>query len=249
MRYNEMEHYTKGQVWEGSYNEVIEPGNEKAKSLIHTVTLYKIFYIFMFGSVFGCYMEQLQYYILRGIWECRAGVVWGPFSEIYGLGAIIIYLLYIKMKDSSPLIIFALSAVCGSAFEYMARVFQEIVFHSITWDYSKEPLNLGGRTSLKYAIYWGLLGLVFIKGIFPVIDRMLDKIKGRLAFVFTWVIILFMSVNLMLSALAVYRWNQRLQGVPSDGYIDEHMDYHYGDDFMKERFPHMKFIDISMKIT
>lgn len=249
MRYDEMEHYTKGQVWEGSYKEVIEPRNEKADSLIHTVTLYKIFYIFIIGSVFGCYMEQLQYYILRGIWECRAGVVWGPFSEIYGLGAIIIYLLYIKMKDSSPLIIFGLSAVCGSAFEYMARVFQEIVFHSITWDYSKEPLNLGGRTSLKYAIYWGLLGLVFIKGIFPVIDSMLDKIKGRLAFGFTWGIILFMSVNLMVSALAVYRWNERLQGEPSDGYIDEHMDYHYGDDYMKERFPHMKFIDVSMKIT
>jgi uncharacterized membrane protein len=249
MRYTEIEHYSKGQVLEGSYKEVIENNAVKADSFIHTITFYKLFYIFVIGSIFGCYMEQIQYLILRGIWECRAGVVWGPFSEIYGLGAGIIYLLYVKLKGRSPLLIFSLSAVCGSAFEYIARVFQEIAFHSITWDYSKEPLNLSGRTSLKYAIYWGLLGLVFIKAVFPVIDGKLEKIRGRMAFAFTWVLIVFMSANLMFSALAVNRWNERQQGLSSEGYIEEFMDNHYHDNHMKQRFPHMKFMDVSVKIS
>lgn len=249
MRYTEMNHYLKGEALGGSYKDVIEHSDEQAGSFIHSFPYFKVFYVFLIGSIFGCYMEQIQYYVLRGIWECRAGVVWGPFSEIYGIGAVLIYLMYRKLKESTPLTIFALSAVCGSAFEYIARLFQELVFHSITWDYSKEPFNLGGRTSLKYAIYWGLLGLVFIKGVFPLLDCWLQKIRGRMAFAFTWVLILFMSVNLTFSAAAVYRWNERLQGIPSEGYIEEYMDFHYDDDQMKQRFPHMKFMEVSVKIS
>jgi uncharacterized membrane protein len=249
MRYSEVNNIPKEHVLEGPYNSVITHSDTRSDSFVHTVTFYKVFYIFIIGSIFGCYMEQIQYLILKGIWECRAGVVWGPFSEIYGLGAGIIYLLYVKLKGRSPLIIFFLSAVCGSAFEYIARVFQEIAFHSITWDYSKEPLNLSGRTSLKYAIYWGLLGLVFIKAIFPVIDGKLEKIRGRVAFAFTWVLIVFMSSNLLFSALAVNRWNERQQGVSYGSYLEEFIDNHYDDGLMKQRFPHMKFMDVAVKIS
>lgn len=248
MKYHEIKNVPK-EVLEGAYSNVITQSDTRTGSFVHTVTFYKVFYIFIIGSIFGCYMEQIQYYILRGIWECRAGVVWGPFSEIYGIGGVIIYMLYIKMKDSSPLIIFLLSAVSGAAFEYLARLFQEIVFHSITWDYSKEPLNLGGRTSLKYSVYWGLLGLVFIRAIFPVIDKRLKRIRGRLAFAFTWVLIIFMSANLMFSALAVNRWNERLQGAPAENYLEEYMDIHYNNDRMKLRFPHMKFMEVAVKIS
>ena len=249
MKYSEMKHYPNGEVLEGSYIEVAEHNGAKTDAFVHTFTFYKIFYIFMIGSIFGCYMEQVQYFILRGIWECRAGVVWGPFSEIYGVGAVLIYFLYRKMRESTPLTIFGLSAICGSAFEYMARLFQEIVFHSITWDYSKQPFNLGGRTSLKYAIYWGLLGLLFIRWIIPYIDKWLENIKGKMAYVLTWGAILFMCINLVFSAIAVSRWSERLQGVPSGNSMEEYLDIHYNDDVMKERFPHMKFIDVTMNLS
>jgi uncharacterized membrane protein len=201
----------------------------------------------MIGSAFGCYMEQIQYYIHRGIWECRAGVIWGPFSEIYGIGAVLVFLLYEKMKCSSPLTIFGISAVCGSTFEYIARLFQEIAFHSITWDYSKQPFNFGGRTSLKYAIYWGLLGLIFIKWIFPILLRQLENIRGRMALLLTWVLLLFMSLNLIFSAISVNRWSERLQGTPSDGFIEEYMDNYYDNIEMKQLFPHMRFLEVVIK--
>ncbi|MDF2905436.1 MAG: hypothetical protein K0R34_757 [Herbinix sp.] len=72
MRYTEIEHYSKGEVSEGTYKEVIVHNDGNVNSLIHRFTLYKIFNIFILGSIFGCYMEQIQYYLLRGIWECRA---------------------------------------------------------------------------------------------------------------------------------------------------------------------------------
>ncbi|MBP1756067.1 MAG: hypothetical protein H6Q59_2465 [Firmicutes bacterium] len=243
MKYSEIGDALKEQIIENTYPESIIDSKAKEDAFVHNVIYYKMFYIFMIGNLFGCYMEQIQYYIQRGIWESRAGVIWGPFCEIYGIGAVLIFLLYRKMTESSTVTIFAVSAVCGSTFEYLARLFQEIVFHSITWDYSNQPFNLGGRTSLKYAIYWGLLGLIFIRGIFPILIRRLENIRGRAAFVFTWIIILFMSVNLLCSAAAVNRWNERIQNQPADSSVEEYLDHHYDNDTMKQIFPHLKFMD------
>lgn len=243
MRYSGVNQILEDQYLDNSYNEVITQNYPKDGTAVHNLNLYKVFYIFIIGSIFGCYMEQIRYYLQRGIWECRAGVIWGPFSEIYGVGAVILFFLYVKLRNKSPLTIFGLSSVCGAAFEYIANLFQEMTFHSITWDYSKQPFNLGGRTSLRFAVYWGLLGLFFIKIIYPVLDRQLDNIRGKFVIVFTWFFIIFMAANLLFSSIAVNRWNGRLQGIPSNGYVEEYMDSHYDNDKMKLLFPHMRFVD------
>lgn len=249
MRYTGINSILEGQLEEGTCNEEIIKNRSKADPIIHTYAIFKIFYIFLIGSIFGCYMEQIRYLIQRNIWECRAGVIWGPFSEIYGIGAVIMYLLYKKMVGSSPITIFCISTVCGSAFEYISRLFQEIAFHSITWDYSKQPFNLGGRTSLKFAVCWGLLGLIFIRWVFPLLDKYLNNIRGRFVSICTWFLIIFMTVNLMFSAIAVNRWSERLQGVPSNGYIESYMDNHYDNDEMKQRFPHLRFLAASANVS
>ncbi len=249
MKYTDINNNYHEQVLQGSYEELTVPVQQESDSFIQIHIFYKLFFLFMIGSIFGCYMEQIQYYLHKGIWECRAGVVWGPFCEIYGFGAMIMYLLSHILKEKSPLLIFLAATISGSAFEYIARLFQEITFASITWDYSKQPLNIGGRTSLKYGIYWGLLGLLFIKLIFPILDQYLERIRGKAAFIFTWIFIVFMIVNLILSAAAVYRWKERFQGIPSQDAVEEFLDQHYDNDFMKSRFPHMKFIVASDKAT
>lgn len=236
-----------GHILENPSINTSNPEETSAYTFIHKCNFYKLFWIFIIGSIFGCYMEQIQYYLLRGIWESRAGVIWGPFSEIYGCGAVIVFLLSYKIGNSSPLTIFCMSSLCGSTFEYCASLFQELVFGSVTWNYHNQPLNLGGRTSLKYAIYWGLLGLAFIKWIFPMVNKILENIRGKAALAFTLVLIVFMSLNLLSSAFAVNRWEERLQGEATNGYVDEFIDTHYGNDKMESIFPHMKFVDTSSK--
>ncbi len=247
MKFTEQVNIYKEQVLPIPYEEVVIPEPAADRTFIQKHIFYKLFFLFIIGSIFGCYMEQIQYYLHKGIWECRAGVIWGPFSEIYGVGAVLMYLISYQLKEKSPLTIFFTATVSGSAFEYIARLFQELAFGSITWDYSKQPLNIGGRTSLKYGICWGLLGLIFIKWIFPFLDKYLERIRGKAAFVFTWVFILFMSVDLIFSAATVSRWSERLQGIPSVGSLEQYMDEHYDNDKMESRFPHMKFIDVSQK--
>jgi uncharacterized membrane protein len=211
MKDAKVDYLNDGQVMEAPYTDAGKTAASDAYIFIRSCNFYKLFWLFIIGSIFGCYMEQIQYYFLRGIWESRAGVIWGPFSEIYGFGAVLLFLLLHKAYKSSPLTVFIASSVCGSTFEFLARLFQEIFFGSISWDYSGKVLNIKGRTSLEFGIYWGLLGLLFVKWIFPFLNRLLERMQGRFLFALTWLLILFMAVDLLASALAVNRWNERIQ--------------------------------------
>lgn len=237
-------YYQKEPVIEQAAKEADLTAKPSSFTFIRMNNLYMLFWIFIVGSIFGCYMEQIQYYFIKGIWESRAGVIWGPFSEIYGCGAVLMYLILQKMKDKHPMMIFTTAMIWGSAFEYLAALFQEIFFKSETWDYSDKALNIGGKTSLEYSVYWGLLGLLFSKWIFPKLTHTLMKLKGWLSFTVTWAFILFMSIDLIFSALAVNRWDERIQGAKPSGTIEKFLDNNYGNDRMDEIYPHMDFIAV-----
>ena len=68
-------------------------------------------------------------------------------------------LVMYRFKHSSSFIIFLVSAVVGALFEYVCSWVQEMAFGTVSWEYSNEPLNLNGRTSLSFAVMWGVFGL------------------------------------------------------------------------------------------
>ncbi len=47
------------------------------------------------------------------------------------------------------------------------------------WDYSDKFLNLNGRISLIYSIFWGLLGLYLLKVVNPKVDKFIDWLKVK----------------------------------------------------------------------
>ncbi len=51
----------------------------------------------------------------------------------------------------------------GGTLEYLCSFFQEILFGTISWNYSDLFLNLNGRTSILYCFYWGIIAVVFLK--------------------------------------------------------------------------------------
>ncbi|MBR2588831.1 putative ABC transporter permease [Candidatus Saccharibacteria bacterium] len=65
----------------------------------------KLFFVFIIGSVFGDYYERvinLVSYSWGGVtwfWERRSGVIYGPFSVIYGLGAVVMILTFIWLPN------------------------------------------------------------------------------------------------------------------------------------------------------
>ena len=75
---------------------------------------YKLFWIFLVGCVIGCLVEMLWCYLNEGFFESRQGLIYGPFSPVYGLGAVLFTLVMYRFKHSSSFIIFLVSAVVRS---------------------------------------------------------------------------------------------------------------------------------------
>lgn len=138
---------------------------------------FEILTYFVIYSFAGWIMES----IFRSICEKRivnTGFLKGPFCPIYGIGANIIYIFLLGFKDNIVLL-FLMGCIVLTIWEYLVGVMLEKLFHTKYWDYSDHKFNIKGRVCLTNTIFWGILGVLFIKCIHPfVVDKIyyLDKI-------------------------------------------------------------------------
>ena len=127
--------------------------------------------IFLVACLVGYAVEEIWCFIRHGYFESRHSLIYGPLSVLYGMGAVLLTVSLYKIKDSKWYTIFLTAFVVCSAAEYIASLGQELLFGSVAWDYSNVPLNINGRICLLYSLFWGVLGLAWIKGIYPVLSR------------------------------------------------------------------------------
>ena len=212
---------------------------EKVLSFFYLTDLYKLVLIFMIGSFIGYIVEMLYCYLKNGRFESRKGVIYGPFSPVYGFGAIVFTILLYKLEHFNAFIIFIVSAVVGAIFEYICSFVQEKTIGTISWQYNKTPLNLGGRTSGLYALYWGVLGLIFLRHTLPYIEIKIDEIPTELAILIAFTFGIFITIDLIISALAVRRQSSRAHGKKTRNHIDIFLDKHYPDERLKKIYPNM----------
>ena len=205
---------------------------------------YKLACLFFLGAFLGDIIETIFCRVTAGVWMSRSSVVWGPFSIVWGLGAVLLTALLYKYRHKSDGYIFFVGTVAGGAYEYFCSVFTELVFGTVFWDYSKIPFNLGGRINLLYCFFWGIAAVVWLKLVYPVLSRWIEKLPIRTGKLLTWALILFMLVNVILSALAMGRFVQR-QGnpAPANNAVSRFLDERFPDERMERIYPNILFVE------
>lgn len=144
-----------------------------------------------------------------------------------------------KLSFLRDLWIFLICMFIGASFEYICSLFQEVAFNTVSWDYSVIDSNFSGRTSILFAFFWGVLGLVWVKDTYPRLSRLIEKIPKKIGTILTWILFVYMIFNMGISALAVWRQAQRADGIESDSAITTFLDQNYTDDFLKVMYPNM----------
>ncbi len=204
-------------------------------------------WIFMLGCVIGVVFETLGVYLTKGVWMRRSGVLYGPFNQIYGFGAVVFTLALYHFRKKNDLLIFAAGMLIGALFEFLCSWVQQRVFGSVSWEYSDMPVNLGGRTNIAYAIAWGIMGLVFITQLWPWLSEMIERIPNNFRRRMTGksiTLILFfaLALNMALSGAAVFRAGQRQDGIPAGDPVAQFFDTCYPDEVIQEKYPSMRFV-------
>ena len=204
---------------------------------------YKIVMLFFVGAFLGDITETLFCRVTAGVWMSRSSVVWGPFSIVWGLGCVLLTALLYKYKDRSDRYIFLAGTVLGGAYEYSCSVFTELVFGTVFWDYSHIPFNLGGRINLLFCFFWGIAAVVWLKGLYPRLSAWIERIPIRWGKAGTWVLIVFMVCNIIISALALDRYTQRSAGDAPQTTLGLFLDRHYPDQRIERVYPNAKIVD------
>ncbi len=222
-------------------NGQIDFEEKRARHFAQGKSFYKLFWVFFIGCFLGVIIERLWCFVRFGVFEPRVGLIYGPFNLVYGVGAWALTMALYQFRNRSKLFSFIGGALVGSVVEYTCSWFQETVFGSVSWDYSNQPFNLNGRICLLYSIYWGLLGILWIKEIYPRMARLILRIPDRIGKPLTFVLAVFMVFNSVMTGLTALRWVNRRQGEPPRNAIEAYFDEHYPDERMQRIFSNLEF--------
>lgn len=208
---------------------------EKRGILNDRFDFYCLFWIFFISSFLGVVWEVLLVYVDTGVWMSRAGLVYGPFNLVYGLGAVLLTLILCRVKYWSNTAIFFSGILLGGGFEYFCSWFQETVFGTISWDYSDMLFQINGRVNLVYSLFWGLLGLIWVRIIYPFLSSLLERNRPyALSRTLTAALAVFMLFNICISGFAVYRDTERRAGVMPSNQFEVYLDTHFPAERLQE---------------
>lgn len=223
-----------------AYEARLAPGEERPFAF--GLCYEKLFWIFMVGNVAGFVLETLYALAMDHEFQMRVGLVFGPFIPVYGLGAVVITLLLSRLYNQKDVMIFLASMFIGGAFEYICSFAQQAMFGTVSWEYSDSPLNIGGRTNLMYAFFWGILGLLWVKDIYPAMSRVIQKVPKRPGRILTVIFTVLMAVDVLLSVGAVYRRSERINRIPATNPVQSFFDEYFTDSYLDFIFPHMQYV-------
>ena len=201
-------------------------------------SFYKLTALFFIGAFLGDLTETVFCLLTMGVLMSRSSVVYGPFSIVWGLGCSLLTLFLYRYRNKSDRHIFLAGTLLGGAYEYICSVFTELVFGTVFWDYSGFAFNLGGRINLLYCFFWGIAAVVWLKAIYPVLSRWIEKLPKRFGTILMNVLIVFMLFNMAISSLALARYTQRHTNAATESSpLNDFLDSHFDDERMERIYP------------
>ena len=214
------------------------------------LNFFNLFWVFVVCCVLGLIIEVIYHMVVvdPGVYQDRAGMLFGPFSPIYGFGAVLMTVALNRFYRANPIIIFVVSAIIGGLFEAAVSLFMQVGFGAVAWDYTgmtlfgiPDPVAIifQGRTATPFMIMWGGLGFVWIKLCLPWLLRLINLIPWNLRYSLTTVCAVLMLVNGIMTLEALDCWFERVSGVEPSSPVEEFYAENFDNAYMAHRFESM----------
>lgn len=194
--------------------------------------LFIIFWLFVIGSVIGYIFEMIVVLFQKGFFETRQGLIYGPFIPVYGIGAVVYYLILNYTNIDNKVKVFFITAILGGITEYICSFIQEKIFGTISWDYTYLKFDINGRTSLLHCSYWGIAGILYVVWLKPLLEKLKEKINSKNLKIITVVLSILLIFDIGISCIAAERQTQRRKNIEPKNKVDRFLDKYYPDEYM-----------------
>lgn len=155
--------------------------------------MYYINYFF-FYSIIGHIFETIIYFFCKG----ESGILFCPWTPIYGFGSIIVIYFYNLLKTKNKIlngvIVFLIGFILLTFLEFIGGVLIEKIFGIVFWSYEDLKYNFGNYISLEVSIIWSIASLLIIKML-----KYTDKIIKKIPRFISWFLIILMIIDVLLT--------------------------------------------------
>lgn len=140
-----------------------------------------IFGIMGIGGIIGFIYETLFYLINDGHFVKR-GTGFGPWINIYGIGAFLLFIIFYGLRKKKLVIFFGSAIFCG-VLEYIVGYCMYTYCGGLrTWNYNTEIWNfgnIGGFVCLRSVLVFAFMGLLLMYVLIPMIEKLSARFGER----------------------------------------------------------------------
>ena len=136
---------------------------------------------FFIYSILGFIVEGIFTLITSS--HFSSGILYGPWTPIYGIGAILTIIIsnkiFKKMHRSQlieTLVTFIILTLVLTFIEWLGGILIENMFNETLWNYKNYKFNIGKYISLEMSLIWGITSIFIIYFVKPIIDKIVIKI-------------------------------------------------------------------------
>ncbi|HIY52262.1 MAG TPA: putative ABC transporter permease [Candidatus Olsenella avicola] len=211
---------------------------------------YQIVIIFFVGSMAGLLIEEVWMLVSAGLTENRVGLVWGPFSPLYGLGAVLLTVLsfFLRSRGAKGWQVFLVSALVGGVLEQFAGWSMSTFFDAESWTYLHLPDHITQWVAWRFLAAWGLLGLVWCRAVMPRLLYQIGMPTTRRQAVFVTLVAIYLVADVAMTLVCFDRKTERDAGEPPSNAFEQWVDTNYSDEFISSRFQNLKIGDKRDKV-
>ena len=211
----------------------------KNRGRFRSLDFGKCVFAYVLGGVVGTLWETvLNYCKGNGFVYCN-GSIFTPINFVYGFGALVIW-IFLANSNRKPYMTYIYGAIGGGIVEYLLNFLEEKILGARSWDYSNEFLNINGRTTIPFMLFWGLLCLAVVYGVYNPLAKIYDKCPKKVMTTIAIVLLAIVVTDLTITVTALARYSARQQGVISKTELGLFLDRVFNDDYMKLHFPNQK---------
>lgn len=171
---------------------------------------YFMLYFYVYGFLGWC--TEVCYASLRERRFVNRGFLNGPICPVYGVGIGMVVML-LEPMNGTLVSLYVVSTVLVTTIEGLTGYLMDKLFHHKWWDYSNQPLNIGGYVCLLFSLAWGVACVLIVRVIHPFIYKAAVMIPVTVGIVIAAVLGTALFADLYVTTAEILKLNKKLDAM------------------------------------
>lgn len=171
---------------------------------------YFVLYFYVYGFLGWC--TEVAYATIKEKRFVNRGFLSGPICPVYGIGVGTV-VLFLSSREWSIVALYVVATVLVTTIEGITGYLMDKLFHHKWWDYSNQPLNIGGYVCLLFSLAWGVACVLIVRVIHPIIYKGILLIPFTVGMILAVLLGIALFADIYTTTAEILKLNKKLESM------------------------------------